>query len=53
MAKLMDARIKEIPVIMRERANGVSSINFGKSIYYMIKVSIAIVICRLTEHRRK
>lgn len=53
MAKLMEARIKEVPVIMRERTNGVSSINFGKSIYYMIKVSIAIVICRLTEHRRK
>ena len=35
-------RIKEIPVVMNERESGVSSINLIKSIYYMIKVSIAI-----------
>lgn len=51
-AKLNGARIQEIPVVMRERENGVSSINFKRSLYYMIKVSIAIVICRIT-HRRK
>ena len=32
----------EIPVVMRERTGGVSSISPVKSIYYMIKVSIAI-----------
>lgn len=50
-ASLNGARIKEVPVIMRERTNGVSSINFTKSIYYMIKVSLAIIICRLTYRR--
>ena len=38
----------EIPVIMNERKAGKSSINFIKSIYYMIKVSIAILICSRT-----
>ena len=50
-ASLNGARIKEIPVVMKERENGVSSINLTKSIYYMIKVSIAIAICRLTYRR--
>jgi glycosyltransferase involved in cell wall biosynthesis len=36
--------IKEIPVIMNQRMGGVSSINPTKSIYYMIKVSLAILI---------
>lgn len=47
-SSLNGARIKEIPVIMRERAQGVSSINLKKSIYYMIKVSLAIIICRIS-----
>lgn len=37
-------RIKEISVNMFEREDGVSSIRAWKSVYYMIKVSIAIVI---------
>ena len=37
-------RVEEIPVIMRERNGGVSSISLKKSIYYMIKVSLAILI---------
>ncbi len=37
-------KVKEIPVVMKERAGGVSSISPKKSIYYMIKVSMAIVI---------
>ena len=40
--------IQEIPVVMRERENGVSSINLRKSIYYMIKVSLAILVCRIS-----
>ncbi len=40
-------RVKEVPVQMRARAGGISSINFKKSIYYMIKVTLAIVICRM------
>ena len=37
-------KVKEIPVVMRERNGGVSSISLKKSIYYMIKVSLAILI---------
>ncbi|OKP93311.1 glycosyltransferase family 2 protein [Paenibacillus sp. P46E] len=37
-------KITEIPVQMRERIGGVSSIKALKSVYYMIKVTIAIII---------
>lgn len=47
-AGLMKARIKEVPVQMHERQGGTSSINARKSVYYMIKVSIALVMARLT-----
>lgn len=47
------ARIKEIPVEMKERQSGVSSINFGKSIYYMIKVTLAIVVKRISYGIRR
>lgn len=40
-------RVREVPVVMRERQAGESSINPAKSIYYMIKVSTAILIERL------
>lgn len=40
-------KVEEIPVVMRERQGGVSSISMGKSIYYMIKVTLAIIIERL------
>lgn len=40
-------KVKEIPVQMRAREGGISSITFGKSIYYMIKVTMAILICRM------
>lgn len=36
--------VKEMPVIMRARAGGVSSISPRKSIYYMIKVTLAILV---------
>ncbi len=51
-AKLNGARIQEIPVVMHERQSGTSSINLRKSIYYMIKVSIAIIICCITNRRK-
>jgi len=35
---------KEIPVVMKERQGGVSSINFFKSIYYMIKVTLSMAV---------
>ena len=34
----------EVPVRMRERSTGESSINSGRSIYYMIKVLLAILL---------
>ena len=37
-------KVKEIPVQMRERSAGVSSIRFLKSAYYMVKVTLAILI---------
>lgn len=40
--------IQEVPVVMKERESGTSSINWGKSVYYMIKVTLAILICRLS-----
>lgn len=37
-------RIKEIPVVMQERFEGQSSITQLKSIYFMTKVSLAVII---------
>lgn len=41
-------KVKEVPVIMREREAGESSIHSFKSIYYMIKVSLAVIMKRFT-----
>lgn len=41
-------KIKEFPVIMRERENGESSITLKKSVYYMCKVTLAMLIRRLS-----
>lgn len=35
-------KVEEVPVLMNERENGVSSISMRNSVYYMIKVSLAI-----------
>lgn len=43
-------KIAEIPVVMRERMGGVSSISLKKSVYYMIKVSLAILIARIRKY---
>ena len=40
----MGKRVSEIPVIMRERQGGVSSISPRKAVYYMIKVTLAILM---------
>ncbi len=37
-------KISEVPVTMKERQGGVSSISSFKSVYYMIKVSLAILL---------
>jgi glycosyltransferase involved in cell wall biosynthesis len=40
-------KVGEIPVRMHERQGGVSSIRHFKTVYYMLKVSVAILIDRL------
>lgn len=47
-ACLAGFRVGEVPVIMRERQGGVSSISSFKSAYYMIKVSLSLIIDRLS-----
>lgn len=44
---LHGARICEFPMTMRERIGGESSISGFKSIYYMLKVSMALILQRL------
>jgi len=48
---LKGAHIIEIPVKMRERQSGISSINPIRSIYYMLKVSLALIISRMSGVR--
>jgi len=52
-AAMYDANILEYPVVMFERENGTSSISFLKSIYYMIKVSIGILMYRISIGGRR
>jgi glycosyltransferase involved in cell wall biosynthesis len=40
---------REIPVMMKERQGGVSSINLFKSVYYMVKVTLSMLIGRLKK----
>ncbi len=43
------ARIGEVPVSMRKRLGGISSIRYWKTVYYMFKVTLAILIDRLKK----
>ena len=43
-------KVEEIPVVMKEREGGVSSISMKKSVYYMIKVTLAILIERIRKY---
>lgn len=52
-AVLSGGRVKEVPVIMKERSGGTSSINMRKSVYYMIKVTLAILIKRISYGVRR
>lgn len=42
-------RVSEMPVVMRKREEGTSSISLRQSAYYMIKVSFAMVIARMKK----
>lgn len=48
IAAIHGGRIREYPVVMRQRENGTSSITFRKSVYYMVKVTLAMLIRRLS-----
>lgn len=43
------AQITEVPVIMNERVGGISSISGLKTVYYMIKVSLSIILLRISQ----
>ncbi len=45
-------KLGEVPVVMHERQGGVSSINALASVYYMVKVSLAIAITCAFHHRK-
>ncbi len=49
IAKRYGARIGEVPVQMRKRLGGVSSIRYFATLYYMIKVTLAILIDALKK----
>ena len=51
--KNLGYKIIEVPVSMNEREGGTSSISVWKSVYYMIKVSLAIIIDSLNKRRVK
>lgn len=42
-------KVAEMPVVMRAREEGVSSISLKKSFYYMIKVTLAMIIERIRK----
>ena len=50
IAKRQGARIGEIPVRMRERQGGQSSIRYLATLYYMAKVTLAILIDTLKKN---
>lgn len=53
MAIMHRGKVKEVPVQMKAREGGTSSITLRKSVYYMIKVTLAILICRLSYGFRR
>ena len=50
-AVLNGYNVCEVPVEMRERKEGVSSINWVRSIYYMVKVPLALILQRIITRR--
>lgn len=53
IAKAAGLSIKEVPVTMRPRQGGRSSIAGFSTIYYMLKVTIAVVLTYVRARRRK
>jgi glycosyltransferase involved in cell wall biosynthesis len=44
LASRAGLRLREVPVRMRERVHGSSSITLGRSLYYFVKVSLALLL---------
>jgi len=53
IASRAHARIREVPVQMRQRLKGLSSIRYLKTLYYMIKVTCAILLRRIKTQKEK
>lgn len=49
LAALRGLRIREVPVQMKERAGGTSSISGVKSVYYMLKVTLALTLTKMSN----
>jgi len=52
MARAAGLTIREVPVIMRARMAGTSSITSWRTAYYMLKVSLAVTLCYVRSVRR-
>ena len=51
VAQQASARIVELPVVMRAREAGSSSIRYFKTLYYMVKVTLAILLHMIRQRR--
>jgi glycosyltransferase involved in cell wall biosynthesis len=51
VARRLGCSVVEVPVVMRPRSSGVSSIAFLKPVYYMLKVSGAILLHTLKDRK--
>ncbi len=51
IAKRFGLRLIEVPVLMRKRVHGHSSIRYFKTLYYMIKVTVAILLDMLKKDK--
>ncbi|HEX2660101.1 MAG TPA: glycosyltransferase family 2 protein [Polyangia bacterium] len=52
MARAAGLSIREVPVVMRPRVAGSSSIRSWRTAYYMLKVSVAVALCYVRSARR-
>jgi glycosyltransferase involved in cell wall biosynthesis len=52
MARAAGLVIREVCVVMRPRTAGASSIRTWRTVYYMLKVSVAVALCYVRSARR-
>ena len=52
VARRYHARVREVPVVMRKRSSGHSSIRYFYTLYYMIKVTFAVILAGLKKRKR-